>query len=182
MIAHKFFRRAAHGSLTDHCWPQPSAAGEALDGGWQEATDGPLVPCRNGLHACRIDQLSYWISDELWEVELDGEWIETRHALVARRARLVRRVEAWEGAAAHGFAQICWQRAESAATRATQVSPLAREYLESAQQFAREGKAALSAYVGALVCSALGPSDQALATFDAERRAQGGLLAAAAGL
>lgn len=179
MIAHKFCRRGALGPLTQRAWPRPLPA---ADGDWLQVEDGPLVPCRNGLHACRIEQLSYWIADELWEVELGDEWIETRHSIVARRARLVRRIEAWEGAAAGAFTRACLARAEAAFARAGQVGTLASEYLESTQQFARDDKPALTAYAAAILCSVLATGQASLADFDSERRAQGLLLAAAVGL
>ena len=181
MKAHKFFRPGARGTLTQHPWPAPpsTADGEAT---WLQAADGPLSPCRNGLHACRIDQLGFWIADELWEVELGDERIETRHAVIARRARLVRRIDAWQTSAAHELTRACRDRARARAEQTPDLSPRAHELLESTEQFARDGKTALTAYVAALLCAALGPADQQLATFDAERRAQSLLLAAAAGL
>ena len=177
MKAHKFLRHGARGPLSQHVWSQPPAASN-----WLEAAAGPLVPCRNGLHACRIDQLSYWIADELWEVELGDEWIEAPHSLVARRARLLRRIEAWQGAAALEFTRACLERAQAASARAGQSSALASQYLEATQQFADAGKPALTAYASALVHAALGPADQQMASFDAERRAQGQLLAMATGI
>ena len=167
--------------MSQQAWPAPLASAPH-DAPWLQAADGPLVACRNGLHACMVEQLAYWISDELWEVELGDEWIETRHSVIARRARLVRRIEAWEGAAALEFTEACRERARTQAAQASQLSTLATQYLESTEQFARDGKAALTAYVAALFCSALGPSELRMISFDAERREQSQLLARTAGL
>jgi hypothetical protein len=180
VIAHKFLRAGAVGLITKEAWPLPGV--EAERGGWRELPDGPLVPCRRGLHACRVDQLAYWLSAELWQVELGEEWIETRHSLVARRLRLVRRVEAWQGAAGQAFAEACAVRAEQAFAGTAEPSKLAREYLEQTRQFARARLTSLTAYAGALVSSAVVEEAQAMHAFDVERRLQGRTLAGLAGL
>ena len=54
--------------------------------------------------------LPYWLDDELWEVELDGEVVEDELKLVARRGRLVRAVEAWDDEARRSFAERCLRR------------------------------------------------------------------------
>jgi hypothetical protein len=180
VIAHKFLRRGALGLLTREAWPQPSADG--APGAWVELLDGPLVPCRRGLHACRIEQLGYWLADELWQVELDGEHLDTQHSVVARRMRLLRRVHGWEGAAGQAFADACTARAQEALAAASSPPPLASEYLEQMQAFARLRNRPLTAYAAALAVSALAPGAEAMSAFDAERRLQGRTLAQLAGL
>ena len=180
MIAHKFLRRGALALITRESWPQPSADGSP--GAWRELSDGPLVPCRRGLHACRIDQLGFWLADELWQVELDGERIETQHSLVARRMRLLRRVERWEGDVGQAFADACAERAVRAIASVAQPPPLAREYLEQTHAFARQHRHPLTAYAAALAVSAMAPAAEAMSAFDAERRVQGHTLARMVGL
>lgn len=51
------------------------------------------LPCREGVHGCGAADLSYWLAASLWEIELDGEIVETRHKVVASRGRLVRRID-----------------------------------------------------------------------------------------
>jgi hypothetical protein len=178
VIAHKFLRFGALGLITKDAWPVPARAGEAGEhGAWRELGDGPLVPCRRGLHACRVEQMGYWLADELWQVELGEEWIETRHSLVARRLRLVRRIDAWQGAAGRAFGEACAARAEQAFAGATGPSTLAREYLEQTREFARTKRTRLTAYAAALVSSAVVEESQAMAAYDAERRLQGRTLA-----
>jgi hypothetical protein len=104
---YKFLSAGSVGLHSGFAWPTP-ADGEA--GPWVEA-QGPLLECGNGIHACRIDDLPYWIDDELWEIELDGEVTPERFWLVARRGRLVRRIEAWDPRAAAELARSCACRA-----------------------------------------------------------------------
>lgn len=107
MMAYKFLALGAVGRFSEFRWPLP--AGNEL-GAWVE-TDDQLDVCRHGIHACKADQLLDWIDDELWEIELGGELVERDAMLVAQRGRLLRRVDAWDGAAAHEFADMCVWRA-----------------------------------------------------------------------
>jgi hypothetical protein len=50
-------------------------------------------PCREGVHACRAVDIAHWLADSLWEVELGGEIVDSRHKVVASRGRLVRLVD-----------------------------------------------------------------------------------------
>ncbi|HVT10236.1 MAG TPA: hypothetical protein VHO67_22405 [Polyangia bacterium] len=100
MIAYKFLTRDGRGPITLWPWPRPSAGAE---GAWVEA-GGPLGLCRHGVHACRVDELVYWIHEDLWRVELNGPFVEGQDCVVAARARLVGRIEAWSGGGAQRFA------------------------------------------------------------------------------
>ncbi|HSS38800.1 MAG TPA: hypothetical protein VLT58_08530, partial [Polyangia bacterium] len=106
VIAYKFLARGARGPITSWPWSVPTGG---VPGRWVEAA-GPVAVCRSGVHACRPRELAYWIHEELWRVELDpgspdGEWIEGPDCVVARRARLLQRVDAWsEAGGAQRFA------------------------------------------------------------------------------
>ena len=78
MIAYKFLGAGAVGTYSGFAWP----VGEWVD------VDLPLVPSRRGVHACRVLDLPYWLDDELWVVELDGEIAEQERMVVAERGRL----------------------------------------------------------------------------------------------
>ena len=104
MIAYKFLRRDGTGVFTRYPWPLPGAGA----GAWVEA---PIVPCRSGVHACRVADLPLWLGRELYEVELAGEIVEERTKVVASRARLLRRVDAWDGAARDAYTRDCADRA-----------------------------------------------------------------------
>jgi hypothetical protein len=97
MKAYKFFRPERVAPFSDHVWPED---------GWVEAA-GPLEACRNGVHACHAQHLPYWLMDELWEVELEEEVTESDLKVVARRGRLVQRIDAWDENARAAFAEQC---------------------------------------------------------------------------
>ena len=63
-------------------------------GSWKEVT-GPLVPCKNGLHLLRVENLSRWIARDLFVAEYDGEFVEAEDKLVVRRARIVEHLTGW---------------------------------------------------------------------------------------
>lgn len=74
-------------------WPLPTDDGP---GEWR-TVEGPLVPCRNGLHLMRAGDLRTWVCEGvLWEAEVKPrcEVIDHSDKIVVRSARLVRRVAA----------------------------------------------------------------------------------------
>jgi hypothetical protein len=105
VIAHKFLHRDGTTVFTRFRWPLPG--GEP--GSWVEAT---VDPCRSGVHACRPSDLPYWVGrDALYEIELDGEITPMRTKVVASRARLLGRVEAWDDALRDAYTRMCADRA-----------------------------------------------------------------------
>jgi len=62
-------------------------------GEWVDATAAD--PCRRGIHACRVDDLPFWLGAELWEIELDGDVLVHERKVVVQRGRLVSRVDEW---------------------------------------------------------------------------------------
>jgi len=98
-------------------------------GDWVE--EAAARPCRQGVHACAPPDLSHWLAASLWEIELDGEIVESRHKLVATRGRLVRRIDDYD-AAVRELAEVgAWRsrdrgmatlRAEGAAALADRVA------------------------------------------------------------
>lgn len=105
MVHYKFLRTGAIGPFSGFAWPRPT--GREV-GPWVHV-DGGLVPCRHGIHACRLSDLPYWISDELWAIEVADAHTGGRHVL-ARSGRLVERVSAWNPMAAAAFAEACTWR------------------------------------------------------------------------
>src|SRR5882724_2091638 len=114
MSTYKFFAKGAVGPSSRFKWPEPRAG--AL-GAWVEA-EGPLGLCVRGVHVCRPFDLAYWLHDELWETEADGDQIEGIDCLVVRRARLMRRINGWHQGGAASFAEACVQHAAELADRA----------------------------------------------------------------
>jgi hypothetical protein len=71
----------------------------------------PLALCRNGVHACRVEQLPHWLGPELWVVQLDGQVVEFDDVLVSSRARLVESVQWWSSEGRAAFARDCARQA-----------------------------------------------------------------------
>src|SRR2546423_3998448 len=99
VIAYKFLDDGAVGPFTGFRWP----VGEWVDSGGVE-------PCLEGIHACGVRDLPVWLGRELWEIELDGTLVEQERKLVASRARLTRRIDAWDRHAAREFGRFCARR------------------------------------------------------------------------
>jgi hypothetical protein len=98
MRAYKFLREGRVSPFAGTLWPTDEVV---------ESDGGGVDLCRSGVHACRVNRLAYWLSDELWIVELDGEIVEDPLKLVAPRGRLVEQVEHWNDDAQLAFAQWC---------------------------------------------------------------------------
>jgi hypothetical protein len=103
VIAYKFLREDGTSVFTGFRWQV---------GEWVEA---PVAPCSSGVHACRPADLPYWAGRALYEIELGGEIVEEPAKVVASRARLVRRLEAWDGALRDAYARMCADRAHELA-------------------------------------------------------------------
>jgi hypothetical protein len=76
-------------------------------GEWIET--GSAKPCHVGVHGCLPGDLAYWVADELWEVELDGEIVPSRHKLAGTRGRLVQRIDAYPAAYAELAEVVAWR-------------------------------------------------------------------------
>jgi hypothetical protein len=104
VIAYKFLRPDGTSVFTGFGWVLPAAG----PGPWVEA---PVEPCRSGIHACRPEHLPLWAGQVLYEVELDGEIVDDRTKVIAGRARLTRRIDAWEEAVRDRYTRMCADRA-----------------------------------------------------------------------
>jgi len=144
MQAYKFLARGGVGPFSGLAWPDT----------WIEVV-GPLASCVRGIHVCRPDDLAHWLHDELWEVEADGDQTSGLDCLVVRRARLVRRIDAWSDGGARQFA-------EASIAHAAEVSGAQqRELLDDATAAVTHGYVAVAAYAAALAVSRTGadPND-----------------------
>jgi hypothetical protein len=102
MRAFKFLDASGATVISGARWPVSAGDGPSP---WFES---PAVrPCHEGIHACRLDDLAYWISEELWEVELDGDIVESHRKVVARRGRLVRRLPEWSASVSGELGAWC---------------------------------------------------------------------------
>jgi hypothetical protein len=172
MIAYKFLSSGALGPFSRYAWPLPR---RGQPGAWVIA-GGKTTMCRTAVHGCRVADLPWWLQDELWEAEFDGSIATGRHKISAPRARLLRRVEGWDGACAQRFADACAWRARdhavAALERAGDAAIAARiasaGELRDLPRLAHELRAHRHA---------AGPADMAA---DAARRARGGFAVVAA--
>jgi len=181
VIAYKFLDAHGRGRFTGTAWPKPRGA-EA--GAWVDS-DGPVVPCVRGVHAMRAQHLPFWLDRQLWEIELEGAFVETDSLLVAERGRLCRRVEAWNDDAWKALCEFCRERT---ALHLTRVEGHAPSEVERARYYVREVDAfiALTAlptavYVAA-VAAHVGSADAPELAYRGERKEQARFLAAHLGL
>ncbi len=135
--AYKFLTADRRSPITGFHWP---------DSAWVEAV-GPLEPCRNGIHACHIEDLPHWIGPELWAIELDGEVQRAPTGVLARRGRLLERVEEWAGGVAQEFADDCARRARTLAGETAIVAERASDAVANALR----GSASAASYIAAVV-------------------------------
>lgn len=120
MIAYKFLALGAVGRFSGFVWPRPDTRH------YQWVTTDRVELCNSGIHACRLQDLPFWLDDELWLIELDGDVVQEDGVVVANRARLLEHVSAWSHDAAREFARSCSLRARELATQATRdASPRA---------------------------------------------------------
>lgn len=91
----KYYKAFRKDGLTLHgrpAWPQPTEDGP---GEWLPALEGEPVACEHGYHLMREQDLPLWPGWHLYEVEVDGEVVESDDKVVTTaRCRLVRKL-AW---------------------------------------------------------------------------------------
>jgi hypothetical protein len=162
MLAYKALRARAVAPITGMPWPRPEGGVPAA---WVEA-HGPLVPCRNGVHATPLATLPHWLSAELWLVELEGEVVDGPEQLVARRGRLLAPVEAWPSGGSAAFSADCVRRASELVGSVDRTLPRAAARAADAAPFADQP--GVVAYVTAVVAGEVAGRGRARGpTFDA---------------
>jgi hypothetical protein len=109
MIAYKFLRAGRIGPFSNFVWPQA--------GVWVRAGAG-TDHCRRGVHACRPQDLPWWLAEELWEIELDGELQIDEHKIVAPVGALRSQILGWTTASAQEYGEACAWRARDKAVEA----------------------------------------------------------------
>jgi hypothetical protein len=150
-------------------------------GTWQvnrwRSVSGDLIPCRNGLHAVTADNLLPFLGDQLWRVEIGDEYLwhtdsSMGRKLVARRMRLVERIETWNDRTARLFAADCAERVLPLFEVEHPNDPRPRAAIETARRFAT-GNATKDelAAAGAAAAAWDAARDAAWAAADAARAA-----------
>ncbi len=114
MTGYLFLGRGGVGLFDGRRWPLPDGAPAAWVTGRVDGADA--------VRAYRPAELAYWIDDDLWVVEIDGQTQVGQRMIRAGRGRLVSRVEGWDAGAAVALADASADRAREVA-----VSVLRRE-------------------------------------------------------
>jgi hypothetical protein len=71
-------------------WALPTKSGERwMPGDWMPTIKDELVPCSNGYHLCRREDVINWIGPYLYAVEYRGERVDCDDKVVVREARLL---------------------------------------------------------------------------------------------
>jgi hypothetical protein len=165
---YKCLRPGRVGPFSGHTWPV---------GGWVEGRDPAL--CVRGVHACRVEDLPYWLTEELWEVELDGELRGEGRKLVAERGRLLRRIEGWTHETAISYGEGCAARARDRGAAATgDTAARLSELAADVAGVAARGEPALAGYIAARAAEVQAGVDG----YAEERAAQAHWLASELGL
>ena len=73
---------------------------------WTTPVEGKLIACENGYHFCTIEQLPEWLSEEIYEVEVDGDILNGYNKLVSRSIRLNKKLN-WNEKTQRLFAADC---------------------------------------------------------------------------
>jgi hypothetical protein len=97
---------------------------------------GDLMPCENGLHLCRRQDLLTWLGPEIWEAEYEGELVEADDKVVVRRARIVRKLDTWNERTARLFAADCAERVLPIFEKQYPTDARPRKAIEAARAFA----------------------------------------------
>lgn len=92
--------------------PTKRADGTWEPGEWMPKIAGPLVTCSKGYHLTRLDHLSEWLNEEIYEAEVapGATVVEADGKIVVSSARLLRRFETWTPKTARLFAADCAER------------------------------------------------------------------------
>lgn len=134
MIAYKFLHEGAVSPFAGLRWPVDE---------WVEAS--AVDPCRRGIHACRLRDLPFWLSAELWKIELDGDVVEHERKVVAPRGRLVRRLDAWNRELVESFGWDCHARTK---VRFGSIPDLSG-FVVDIERFLSTGRVPLAAFAAA---------------------------------
>jgi hypothetical protein len=122
MRAYKFLDSAGRAPFTSTPW---------TTGEWVETASAH--PCVEGVHACRPADVAHWLAATMWEVELDGQIVESRHKVVASRGRIVAAVDGYDAAARELAAVGAWRARDRAvdALGAAGARPAAERFAEA---------------------------------------------------
>jgi hypothetical protein len=167
VIGYKFLRADGTAPFSGYRWELPGGR----PGAWVNAT---ADPCRSGIHACRPAHLPYWTGQSLYEIELEGEIVESASKVVAVRGRLLRHIDAWEEEVRASYQRMCGERAHRLAASA---APTLADWDELVDSLASQGPGP-AGFAAARIAEEIDGPDG----FRAERAAQAAWLSERLGL
>ncbi len=132
-LALKFLNADGRGEYYRFAWPLPR---DGKPGKWVKA-EGELIPCRNGIHACTLDQALDWLDARAYMIELDGRIIGIGDKLVARRGRLIRHLNRWDDKTIRLFAADCAEHVLPLFESKVPLDDRPRQAIEAARALAR---------------------------------------------
>ena len=110
---YKFLSAEGRGAYTGCPWRLPDGD---RPGAWMPPIRGPLRPDgpsvlpASGYHLCRLADLPWWPHATLYLAEAGEERLDGADHVLAREARLLRRVDAWNAQTQRRFAVACASR------------------------------------------------------------------------
>jgi hypothetical protein len=163
VIAYKFLEPGGVSPFAGFRWPV---------GEWVDANGAK--PCRLGIHACRREDLPFWLGRELWEIELAGDVVLYERKVVAPRGRLVRRLDGWNQSLLDAFGS--WLLART--RRRFGSVPVLSGYVVDVEHLLATGRVPLAAFAAARAAERSGGP----AAYERERLRQATWLAERLGL
>ena len=130
---------AHHGGIGKWHLPKGKRPGK-----WMPPIEGDLVPCENGYHLCRPDDLLVWLGPRIFVSEYRGEMVADDNKIVVREARLLRETD-WNERSARLFACDCAERVLPIFEKEYPDDKRPREAIRVARLFAR-GEATAAAW------------------------------------
>ena len=128
--------KSCNGGNAEWSLPTQNDDGSWCPGEWMPEIDGELVPCKNGYHLCRRQDLLCWLGDAIFEAEYSGEIVEGDDKIVVRQVRLLSRLEAWNERTARLFAADCAEQVLHLFEREHSDDKRPRLAIEAARRFA----------------------------------------------
>ena len=113
-------------------------------GEWMPAVEGPLVPCANGYHLCRRQDLVNWLGPVIRVAEYQGERVDCdppaarpdETKVVVRQAMVGERLTTWNERTARLFACDCAEHVLPLFERKHPDDERPRRAIETARRFA----------------------------------------------
>ena len=127
----KFLKEGGIGPYSGFQWPLPNGK----PGKWV-SVKGDLKMCERGVHACTPEQAMVWLQAEAYVIEL-GAVTDDGSKLVARKGRLVRKLDRWDEKNQRLFAADCAEHVLPIFEKERPGDDRPRKAIEAARAYAR---------------------------------------------